>query len=80
VASVTTSRGAKPKLSMLYGSSVSMRVVSADIVDLPDPLRRALTRSQARREWTSLEEVRALLVRVKTPVSDTPSRDRSPRP
>lgn len=73
VASVTTSRGARLKLSMLHGSNVRMQVVSADVVDVADAMRKELARSQAKQEWTSRDEVRALLVRAKTPASDTPT-------
>lgn len=73
VTSVTSSRGAKLKLSLLHGSNVRMQVVSARVVDVADAMRHELARSQAKQQWTSRDEVRALLVRAETPTSDAPA-------
>lgn len=70
VTSVTSGLGAKQKLPLLHGFNVGMQVVSARVVDVADAMRRELARSQAKQQWTSREEVHALLVRAKTPASD----------
>ncbi|HET9171829.1 MAG TPA: hypothetical protein VFN97_20495 [Actinospica sp.] len=70
VASIVSSRGAKMKLSLLHGSNARMQIVSADKVDVADAMRKELARSQAKQAWTSLDEVRALLVRAKGKVGD----------
>ncbi|HTJ66401.1 MAG TPA: hypothetical protein VL551_02615 [Actinospica sp.] len=70
VATVTTGQGARMKLSWLRGNTVRVQIVSADVVDVADAMRREVARSQAKQEWTSRDEVRALLVRAKSKVSD----------
>lgn len=74
VTAVTSSRGAKLKLSMIRATMESMRVVSADTVDVADAIRRDIARKEAKQEWTSREEVLAQLIRAKTPLGETPSK------